>query len=192
MPYKCSVQACRGNYNEENKVAVFGYPTDEALRKKWLSAIPRKSSTITKNSKVCERHFKDGEVLYRTTIYKESTGETFSAPLKKPRLKENAVPSIFPGCPTYLSSSTSSIRESPSKKRQRLEQAQIERSIIESLNSKQNYDNCLLIMAGCNERKSVSSNENELYADYFEAEDKRTMEFMQDDRKQQKEICFLK
>ncbi|KAF8795191.1 hypothetical protein HNY73_003068 [Argiope bruennichi] len=30
--------------------------------------------------------------------------------------------------------------ESPSKKRQRLEQVQIERSIIESLNSKQNYD----------------------------------------------------
>ncbi|XP_055927642.1 uncharacterized protein LOC129958924 [Argiope bruennichi] len=87
---------------------------------------------------VCERHFKDGEVLYRTFFYK-STGETLSAPLKKPRLKENAVPSIFPRCPTYLLS-TSSIRESPSKKRQRLEQVQIERFIIKSLNSKQNYD----------------------------------------------------
>ncbi|KAF8778939.1 hypothetical protein HNY73_015613 [Argiope bruennichi] len=88
---------------------------------------------------VCERHFKDGEVLYKTTFYNESTGETLSAPLKKPRLKENAVPSIFPGCPTYLASSISSIRD-PSKKRQQLEQIQIERSIIESLNSKQNYD----------------------------------------------------
>ncbi|KAF8790863.1 hypothetical protein HNY73_005816 [Argiope bruennichi] len=89
---------------------------------------------------VCERHFKDGKVLYRTTFYNESTGETLSAPLKKPRVKENALPSVFPVCPTYLSSSTSSIRESPSKKRQRLEQVQIEHSIIESLISKQNYD----------------------------------------------------
>ncbi|KAF8784746.1 hypothetical protein HNY73_010389 [Argiope bruennichi] len=92
--------------------------------------------TTSRRIAVCERLFKDGEVLYRTTFYNESTGETLCAPLKKSRLKENAVPSIFPGCPTYLSSSTSSIRESPSKKRQRLEQVQIERSIIESLNSK--------------------------------------------------------
>ncbi|KAF8784486.1 hypothetical protein HNY73_010157 [Argiope bruennichi] len=89
---------------------------------------------------VCERHFKDNEVLYRTTFYNESTGETLSTPLKKPRLKENAVPNIFPGCPTYLSSSTFTIRQSPSKKRRRLGQDQIERFIIESLNSKQNYD----------------------------------------------------
>ncbi|KAF8773028.1 hypothetical protein HNY73_015723 [Argiope bruennichi] len=140
MPYKCSVLACRGNYDEENKVAVFGYPIDEALKEKWLHAIPRKNFTITKNSKVCERQFKDGEVLYRTTFYNERTGETLSSPLKKPRRKENAVSSIFPGCPTYLSSSTSSIRESPSKRRKRFEQVQMERSITESLNSKQNYD----------------------------------------------------
>ncbi|KAF8794343.1 hypothetical protein HNY73_002334 [Argiope bruennichi] len=71
----------------------------------------------------CERHFNDG---YRTIFYNESTGETLSAPLKKPRLNENAVPSIFPGWPTILSSSTSSnSRESPLKKRQRLEQVQI-------------------------------------------------------------------
>ncbi|XP_055945418.1 uncharacterized protein LOC129976071 isoform X2 [Argiope bruennichi] len=56
--------------------------------------------------KVCERHFKDGEVLYRTIFYNESTGDTLSSPLKKSRLKENAVLSIFPGCPTYLLSST--------------------------------------------------------------------------------------
>ncbi|KAF8785675.1 hypothetical protein HNY73_011190 [Argiope bruennichi] len=50
MPYKCSVPACRGNY-EENTVAVFGYPIDEALREKRLPAIPRKMFTITKNSR---------------------------------------------------------------------------------------------------------------------------------------------
>ncbi|KAF8785445.1 hypothetical protein HNY73_010979 [Argiope bruennichi] len=104
--------------------------------------------------KVCERHFKDGEVLYRTTFYNESTGETLAAPVKKDRLKENVVPSIFPGCPTYLLSSTSSIPESPSKKRQRLEHVQFEGSIIESLNSKQNYDS-MTAFINFNELKNV-------------------------------------
>ncbi|GBM22891.1 hypothetical protein AVEN_202152-1 [Araneus ventricosus] len=65
---------------------------------------------------VCEKHFKDSEVLRNSTFYNEKTG-TISAPMKWPKLKGNAVPSIFPGSPSYISSS-SAIRESPSKKRQ--------------------------------------------------------------------------
>ncbi|KAF8789993.1 hypothetical protein HNY73_005083 [Argiope bruennichi] len=73
----------------------------------FVAASDTKASLRYKLLKVCERHFKDGEVLYRTTFYNESTGKTLSTPLKKPRLKENDVPSIFPDCATYLSSSTS-------------------------------------------------------------------------------------
>ncbi|CAL1277787.1 unnamed protein product [Larinioides sclopetarius] len=51
MPYTCSVPACRGNYDAENKVHVFGFPSDKDLRDKWLRAIPRKDFTITNNSK---------------------------------------------------------------------------------------------------------------------------------------------
>ncbi|GBO38635.1 hypothetical protein AVEN_122173-1 [Araneus ventricosus] len=148
MPCKCSVPACRGNYDASNKVAVFNFPNDERLREKWLHAIPRKDFNITKNYKinfsigffrVCEKHFKDGEVLRNSTFYNEKTGETISAPVKRPKLKENVVPSIFPGCPSYMSSS-SAIRESPSKKRQRLEQEHIDLAVKESLNSKHEYE----------------------------------------------------
>ncbi|GBN94534.1 hypothetical protein AVEN_186229-1, partial [Araneus ventricosus] len=118
---------------------TLGFPNDERLREKWLHAIPRKDFNITKNSKVCEKHFKDGEVLRNSTFYNEKTGETTSAPMKRPKLKENVVPSIFPGCPSYMSSS-SAIRESPSKKRQRLEQEQIDLAVKESLNSKHEYE----------------------------------------------------
>ncbi|GBL74392.1 hypothetical protein AVEN_235359-1 [Araneus ventricosus] len=45
------------------------------------------------STKVCEKHFKDGEVLRNSTFYNEKTGETISAPMKRPKLKENAVPS---------------------------------------------------------------------------------------------------
>ncbi|GBM25572.1 hypothetical protein AVEN_272563-1 [Araneus ventricosus] len=104
-----------------------------------VHAIPRKDFNITKNSKVCEKHFKDGEVLRNSTFCNEKTEETISAPMKRPKLKENVVPSIFPGCPSYMSSS-SAIRESPSKKRQRLEQEQIDLAVKESLNSKHEYE----------------------------------------------------
>ncbi|CAL1289202.1 unnamed protein product, partial [Larinioides sclopetarius] len=50
MTCKCSVPACRGNYDEANKVAVFSFPNDENLRAQWLRAIPRKDFNVTKNS----------------------------------------------------------------------------------------------------------------------------------------------
>ncbi|CAL1277369.1 unnamed protein product, partial [Larinioides sclopetarius] len=109
---KRSVPACRGNYEEANKVAVFSFPTDECLKEKWLRAIPRKYFYVTKNSKVYEKHFKDVEVLRNSTFYIKKNGETISAPMKRPKLKENSVPSIFQ---LYMSSS-SAIRESPSKR----------------------------------------------------------------------------
>ncbi|CAL1295843.1 unnamed protein product [Larinioides sclopetarius] len=59
--------------------------------------------------------------------------------MKRPKLKQNAVPSIFPGCPLYMSSS-STVRESPSKKRQQLEEEQINLAVSESLDSKLEYD----------------------------------------------------
>ncbi|GBN64872.1 hypothetical protein AVEN_38805-1 [Araneus ventricosus] len=139
MPCKCSVTPCRGNYYESNQVAVFSFPNDERLRERWLHAIPKKDFNITKNSKVCEEHFKDSEVLLNSTFSNEKTGETISAPMKRPKLKENAVPSIFPGCPSCMSSA-SAIRESPSEKRQRLEQVQIYLAVRESLNSKREYE----------------------------------------------------
>ncbi|GBO33517.1 hypothetical protein AVEN_167948-1, partial [Araneus ventricosus] len=51
MPCKCSVPACRGNYDESTKVAVFSFPNDERLREKWLHASRRTDFKITKNSK---------------------------------------------------------------------------------------------------------------------------------------------
>ena len=52
MGFKCSVPKCRGNYNKEEKVHVFGLPKDIDLREAWIAAIPRKDFTYSKNSKV--------------------------------------------------------------------------------------------------------------------------------------------
>lgn len=52
MPSNCSVPHCRGNYDEENKVTVFQFPTDEKMKKLWLQHISRENFQPTKNSRV--------------------------------------------------------------------------------------------------------------------------------------------
>ncbi|GBM33030.1 hypothetical protein AVEN_263517-1 [Araneus ventricosus] len=112
MPNACCVTNCRGNYDAENKVAVFSFPKVEELKLKWIQAIPRRDLVVTKNTKVCEKHFTDDDIERVSTFYKESTGETLIAKLKKPRLKKGATPKIFPHCPSYLSS-TKVARDGP-------------------------------------------------------------------------------
>lgn len=54
MVYKCCAPGCRGNYDSKSpKVHTFGFPKDEALRKKWLNFLKReKDFQITKHTRV--------------------------------------------------------------------------------------------------------------------------------------------
>lgn len=52
MPYRCCVPNCKGNYPNTPKVAVFGFPKDVELKKKWLHAIKRKDFEPSATSKV--------------------------------------------------------------------------------------------------------------------------------------------
>lgn len=53
LHYKCAVPNCRGNYKKNGiKVSMFSFPTDEAVRQKWLMSIHRKDFEVTKNSRV--------------------------------------------------------------------------------------------------------------------------------------------
>ncbi|KAJ2953599.1 hypothetical protein O0L34_g1205 [Tuta absoluta] len=73
MVYKCIVPRCNGNYNRENKVSVFSFPKDENLRRLWISAIPR-DFIPTVNSKVCERHFREDQLVRTAEAYDSKTG----------------------------------------------------------------------------------------------------------------------
>lgn len=73
MPNKCCVPACSSNYKTGKKVQVFSFPKDEVLRKKWLSAIPRKDFFPTENNKVRANwmsplHHTDGEIILIVTV----------------------------------------------------------------------------------------------------------------------------
>ena len=57
---------CKSNYKTGTKATTFRFPSDDAQREKWVSAIPRKRKTlkITKNTVVCEKHWPDGYESY--------------------------------------------------------------------------------------------------------------------------------
>ncbi|XP_035229796.1 THAP domain-containing protein 2-like [Stegodyphus dumicola] len=103
MPSHCIVPGCKGNYDNGPRVRVYSFPSNEILKKKWLKAIPRSNFKLTKASKVCELHFKDEDIEMETSAYDPSSGKKISAPLSRSRLTKEAIPSLFPGCPAYLS-----------------------------------------------------------------------------------------
>ena len=83
------------------------------LCEKWLRANPRKDFTPSKNSKVCSLHFRDEDFV---EISNDSNNrrrrKNPSVVLLNRYLKKDAVPSIFPNAPSYLSPSIPSSRPS--------------------------------------------------------------------------------
>ncbi|CAH2016120.1 unnamed protein product [Acanthoscelides obtectus] len=66
-------------------------------------AIARKNWTPSKYSAVCSRHFRESDIIRTENIVLADGPVQNNIPLKYPKLKENAVPYIFPNLPSYLS-----------------------------------------------------------------------------------------
>ena len=121
---KCSVTGCKSNYtstSENGNVSVFRIPTDENLRRKWLKKIPRKDWIPTPSSRVCEKQF-DSKYISREEVFTDKEGQRKTYPRKKPVLMKDAVPTIFPNVPNYLSCSAPVEREPPEKRRKQFEE----------------------------------------------------------------------
>ncbi|KAH7937018.1 hypothetical protein HPB49_007317 [Dermacentor silvarum] len=84
---------------------------------------------------VCAVHF-DPSCLERTTSYTDwKMGKVVEVPLSVPRPRPGSVPSVFPGCPSYLSKETQSLREAPDIKRYRQDASELAHAIQESVAS---------------------------------------------------------
>ncbi|KAH8018464.1 hypothetical protein HPB51_007018 [Rhipicephalus microplus] len=135
MPNKCCVPGCTGNYKTGKKIQVFSFPKDADALKQWLRAIPRKDFVPISCTKVCADHF-DASCIEKTTSYTDPrTGRVIEVALPVPRLRPGSVPTVFPGCPCYLSVRDKSTRETPDAKRSRQEASQLARAVEESLAS---------------------------------------------------------
>nr|CAI5840195.1 unnamed protein product [Callosobruchus analis] len=130
MVNKCCVPNCTGNYRSSGRnVHIFKFPKDKDLREKWLRSIHRENFQISDHSVVCHLHFVETDILHTTSEVDWKTGKTLTVKLKKPKLKPNAIPSIFPNAPSYLSK-TVFVREDPVEKRQRLEASYIQKVLL--------------------------------------------------------------
>lgn len=111
MVNKCAAFGCKSGYKSNrsvdllNKVTLHVFPLgDKDLCDKWIRANPRKDFVPTKNSRLCSLHFRPSdfieERLDKNVTRRKSVG---SASRVLRRLKDDAVPSIFPNAPDYLS-----------------------------------------------------------------------------------------
>lgn len=138
MPSRCIVPGCKGNYDNGPRVSVFSFPSDEEMKQKWISAIPRSNLKLSKASKVCELHFHECDIEKETSVYDETSGKKITVALQRYRLKKTAVPKLFPGCP-YLTSNQRR-REDPDVRKFCLENEQLQLSFQQSLQIKEIND----------------------------------------------------
>ena len=125
VPRKCSVVGCRGNYEprkgesaDVNNVSVFRFPKDDQKKSEWLRRIPRDflPGDITDDMVVCERHFEPSFII-RDYVYSRPDGSSFTCPRESPALDTEAVPTLFPNTPKYLSSPLPPKRKAPEERR---------------------------------------------------------------------------
>ncbi|KAH7976288.1 hypothetical protein HPB52_011005 [Rhipicephalus sanguineus] len=87
--------------------------------------------------RLCEKHFHPSDFVTSTSYTDTVIGKVIEVPLKLRRLKPGTVPSIFPGCPTYLSQDKSAAREGPEKKGPRMKAKALQGVLQESLITQQ-------------------------------------------------------
>nr|CAI5826062.1 unnamed protein product [Callosobruchus analis] len=71
--------------------------------KMGISNIHSDNFMVTKNNRVCERHFAQDGIFWISSYYVKSTGRALTVPLLPPRLKSVAVTTRVPNCPQNLS-----------------------------------------------------------------------------------------
>lgn len=133
MPGCCSAPNCNSNYAGGPTVRVCRFPANAAERAAWTRAVPRKDFAPTKYTVLCEKHFHPSDFVTSTSYTDSATGRVVEVPLKLRRLKPGITPSIFPGCPTYLSQDKSADREAPEEKRARLDAKALQEVVQHSL-----------------------------------------------------------
>lgn len=134
MVNKCCVPGCKTGYKlkscEDSKVknpraiSRHIFPADVDLKRKWIRAIPRSTENQepTKNSRVCGLHFLEEDfILYSQDDDMLKKEGLESKSLERRRLKDNAIPSVFPNLPSYLTQEKAKERSSTTSSSSRFE-----------------------------------------------------------------------
>lgn len=99
MPRCCNVYGCKSNYKSQKKsISVFALPKDHKLREQWIQSIPNSLEGI-KNPMVCIKHFHEEDIIRVDRCIVKKEVKEFER--KIPKLKSDAVPTIFIKAPEY-------------------------------------------------------------------------------------------
>ncbi|XP_046595750.1 uncharacterized protein LOC107223825 isoform X2 [Neodiprion lecontei] len=95
MPRSCVVSKCKTGYKSlKVKRSVFKAPSNVELFDKWKAVLPE-GVRLTATKFVCERHFKEEDIVRRYVRFDQNGRKIADVPFKCPRLADQAVPSIF-------------------------------------------------------------------------------------------------
>lgn len=114
----CFAPGCRTGYSRVKdalKASLFNVPRDEERRKQWERNLHRADKVLDATCAVCELHFEQRYII-RDYVHLVD-GKEVRIPRGRPLLSEDAVPTILPNLPAYLSKTT----PKPRSKRKRLD-----------------------------------------------------------------------
>ncbi|KAI6650544.1 Protein kinase C-binding protein 1-like isoform X3 [Oopsacas minuta] len=104
MPSKCSVVKCKSNYKPEDRIPIFKMPLrPPELKQAWTVAIDREDLERLRKVYVCIKHFLKADIVL---THKVPNGDGTFTEISRltPKLREGAVPCLFPGRPpVYIS-----------------------------------------------------------------------------------------
>ncbi|XP_067121689.1 zinc finger protein 728-like [Centruroides vittatus] len=128
MPRCCSVSGCKTNYRSEKETfSTFCLPK-EPLRSIWLQKIPT-DLTALKNPIICIKHFDESSIIRIDKCLVK--GQLKEFPRKIPKLKEGAIPTIFPNLSNYLSSESNKCKRPEDVGERNLQDAKKHRNLLE-------------------------------------------------------------
>ena len=88
----------------KEKGSLFKFP-DEPMKAKWAARVPRLKWTPSIKACLCEKHFLPSDFIEERDDKTRGRAQKRGALIRK-RLKPDAVPSIWPNLPSYLSQET--------------------------------------------------------------------------------------
>jgi len=109
MAKRRCVPGCKSNYGTVTEYSTFKFPTCQELKSRWVAAIHRENFSPSQYLVVCSRHFQPEDLIDNEMKYNENSVLQLSK-INRPKLKRDAIPSIFPGQPVYMTSVPPKVR----------------------------------------------------------------------------------
>ena len=122
MPRRCIAAGC--DTISGKGYSFHKFPKDNALQRRWISALKRQQSNWdgpSKDSQLCSKHFEEDCFITDGVCFREEMG----MPTVK-RLKADAVPTIFARSVDYIQTSSSTPTSRPLSERRHQRSVRLE------------------------------------------------------------------